>query len=51
MAQQIKNLSVVPVRIQVRSLVLLSGLRTQCCSKLQGRSQMQLRYGVIVAVV
>ena len=34
----------------VQSLALLSGLRIQCCQKLQCRSQMQLRSGDAVAV-
>ena len=39
------------VRMWVQSLVLPSGLRIQCCSKLQHRSQMWLKSGVALAVV
>ena len=35
----------------VQSLALLSGLKIQCCCKLQCRSQMQLGSGIAVAVV
>ena len=38
----------VSVRTWVPSLALLSGLRIQCCCKLQDRSQMQLRSSVAV---
>ena len=36
--------------LEVRSLVLLRGLRIQCCHKLQHRSQTWLRTGVTVSV-
>ena len=39
------------MRLQVRSLAMLSGLRVQHCCKLQHRSQMWLRSHVAVAVV
>ena len=38
------------MRLQVRSLVLLTGLKIQHCCELWCRSQMQLRSGVAVAV-
>ena len=38
------------MRMQVRFLALLSGLRIQCCCKLWRRSQMHLGSGVAVAV-
>ena len=38
------------MRMGVRSLASLSGLRIQCCHKLWPRSQMQLGPGVAVAV-
>ena len=41
----------VSMRVWVLSLALLSGLRTQCCRKLQCRSQMQLGFSVAVTVV
>ena len=41
----------VSMRIQVRSLALLSGLKIWCCHALWCRSQMQLRSGVAVAVM
>ena len=41
----------VSMRMQVRFLVLLSGLRFWCCRELQRRPQMQLRSGMAVAVV
>ena len=49
MAQQVRD--IVPMRMQVRSLALLSGLRIQLCYKLQYRSQMQLGSSVALAVV
>ena len=39
------------MRMQVRSLASLSGLRIQCCSELWYRSQMWLRSGIAVALV
>ena len=50
MAQQVKDLTIVSVRVQVRSLASLSGLRIQHCHKLQRRSKMRLRSSVAVAV-
>ena len=43
----------VSMRMWVRPLALLSGLRIQCCCELQHRLRMQLRSGmaVVVAVV
>ena len=38
------------MRMQVRSLALLSGLRIRCCGELQCRSQMRLGSHVAVAV-
>ena len=40
----------VSMRMRIQSLASLSGLRIQCQHKLQGRSQMQLRSGIAVAV-
>ena len=40
----------VSLRMLVQSLALLSGLRIQHCHNLWGSLQMQLRYGVAVAV-
>ena len=37
----------VSIRMQVWSLVLLSGLRIRCCSELWGGSKMWLRSGVV----
>ena len=48
---QWKPIQLGTMRLQVRSLALLSGLRTRHCSELFSRSQMQLRSGVAVAVV
>ena len=45
------NEPVASMRMQVRSLASLSGLRTQCCRELWCRLQMQLRLHVAVAVV
>ena len=42
--------STVSLRMRVRSLALLSGLRLQCCLKLLCKSQVQLRFGVAVDV-
>jgi len=39
------------MRLQVRSLALLSGVRIQCCSELGCRPKMRLGSGVAVAVV
>ena len=39
------------MRIWVQSLVLLTGLRMQCCPELWYKSQMQLRSGIAVIVV
>ena len=41
----------VPMRMQVQSLASLSGLRIQCCCKLQHRSQMWFVSSVAVAVL
>ena len=38
------------MRLRVRTLALLSGLRIQCCRALWCRLQMRLRSGVAVAV-
>ena len=40
-----------PDWMQIQSLASLSGLRIWCCHELQCRLQMQLRYGIAVAVV
>ena len=40
----------VPMKMWVRSLALLSQLRIQSCRKLQSSSQMWLRSGIAVAV-
>ena len=42
---------VVSVRLWVQSLASLSGLRIQHCHKLQHKSQMWLRSGVVMSVV
>ena len=39
------------MRLWVRSLASISGLRIQCCRELWCRSQMQLGSGMAVAVV
>ena len=49
-AQQVKNLASVSMRMWVQSLALLSGLRILCCRKPRCRLQMQLESGVAVAV-
>ena len=49
MVQQ-KQILLETMRLRVRSLALLSGLRIQHCHELWCRSQMQLRSGVAVAV-
>ena len=43
MAQQVKGTDIVSVRIRVRSLASISGLRIQRCQKRWPRSQMWLR--------
>ena len=48
-AQQ-KQIWLVSMRLQVRSLASLSGLQIWYCHELQCRSQMQLRSGIAVAV-
>ena len=50
MAQCVKNLTV-SVRMRIQSLDLLSGLRIQCCHKLQPRLQTWLGSCIAVAVV
>ena len=45
------RIQLVSTRMQVQSLTLLSGLRTQHCHKLWCRLQMPLGSGVAVAVV
>ena len=50
MAQQ-QQTQLVSMRTCVRSLALLSGLRSQCCQELWCRSQMQLGSSVAVAMV
>ena len=42
MAQQVKDLIVVSVRMQFQSLALLRGLRIQHCDKLRHKFQMHL---------
>ena len=49
-AQQ-KRIRLVPMRLRVRSLASLSGLRIQCCRELWYRSQTRLGSCVVVAVV
>ena len=49
MAQQVKD--VVSVRLQVRFLASLRGLRIQHCRKLRCRLQMQLGSGSIAVAV
>ena len=49
MAQWIKEPDLVSLRMQVRSLDLLIGLRIQNCRKLQCKSKMRLGSGVAVA--
>ena len=44
--QWVKDLAVASMRMQVRFLASLSGLRIWCCHKLQHRLQMRLRSGV-----
>ena len=48
-AQQ-KRIQLVSMRMQVRFLTSLSGLRILCCHELWWRPQMWLRSGVAVAV-
>ena len=45
-----KRIRLGTMRLQVRSLALLSGLRIQCCRELWCRSQMLLRSHTAVAV-
>ena len=45
-----KQIQLGTMRLQVRSLALLTGLRIWCCRKLWGRSQMQLGSGIAMAV-
>ena len=47
-AQWVKNLDIVPMRMQVQFLASLPGLKIQHCHKLQCRSQMW--FGSLVAV-
>ena len=49
MAQQLTNL--ISLRMRVRSLASLSGLRIQCCCELWCRLQMQLGCHAAVALV
>ena len=49
-AQQ-KQIRLGTMRLQVRSLALLSGLRIWCCRKLWCRLQTQLRSRIAVALV
>ena len=46
-----KEPNIVSMRMQVQSLVLISGLRIWCCCKLWHRSQRWFRSSVAVAVV
>ena len=48
---QRKGTHLVPMRTQVQSLALLSGLRIQCCYELRCGSQTRLRSGVAVAAM
>ena len=45
-----KRIRLGTMRLQVRSLALLSGLRIQCCCELWCRSQIRLGSGIAVAV-
>ena len=47
---QRKQTQIVPMRFQVQSLAVLSGLRIRHCRGLRYRSQMRLASGVAVAV-
>ena len=47
---QWKQIRLGTVRLQVRSLALLSGLRIRCCRKLQCRLQTQLGSDIAVVV-
>ena len=49
-AQQVKEPSVISVRMQVQSLASLSGLGIQCCHKLWHRLQMWLGSSVVMVV-
>ena len=51
MAVQWERIQLVSMRMQVRSLASLSGLRTQRCHELWCRLQIRLRPHVAVAVV
>ena len=48
---QRKQIRLVSMRMSVRSMALLSGLRVQCCWKLWCRSQTQLGSCIALAVV
>ena len=48
---QWKRIWLVPMKIQVRSPALLSGLMIQCCHELWGMSKTWLRFCIAVAVV
>ena len=48
---QLKHIQLVPMRLQVRSLASLSGLRIWHCHELWCRSKMWLGSGVAVALV
>ena len=48
---QSKWTQLVSMRLRVRSLALLSGLRIHCCCELWCRSQIQLWSGIAVAVM
>ena len=50
MAEQLRS-QIVFMRIQVRTLALLRGLKIWCCRALQHRSQLQLGSGIAVAMV
>ena len=49
-AQQVMDLTFLSMRMQVRSLASLSGLRICQCRRLCHRSYMRLGFGVAVAV-
>ena len=48
---QQKRIQLGTIRVQVRSLVSLSGLRIHCCRELWYRLQVWVRSCVVVAVV
>ena len=50
MVAQRKRIPLGTMRFRVRFLPSLSGLRTRRCRELWGRSQMQLRSGIAVAL-